>query len=187
MKMKLSIIFLTLSVILSVIACVLPNWSIKKITVDAVEMGVSRHDGLWVQCRKLNADKPTSSNDGPDCCSVIGTSTTPEPEGNIASKVLSIVGPSLLLISTLMLSIGIKHSTMVTILGIWCLLAIAIVYPLLVLNHNNNDKNNQKCHDTGITCDVGKLSTSYFLEIGAIVMAIISSLITYNKSSTRRK
>jgi hypothetical protein len=208
----LSIIFLQTAIILSVIACVLPNWSTNKITADinilglSVKGDMSRHDGLWLKCEKYSGSNSLGVKkipmkamypDWKSDCKTYGSPGTPEPEGNLASKILSLVGPSLLLISTLLVGIGSNHSKLVGMLGVWSLLAVVLVYPLIVLNHDINDEqSNKMCKPItdpdeakliSVTCNDGTLSTSYFLEIGAIVLAIIGLMIHTGKSGKRRK
>jgi len=213
--MKLiSIFFLTLSLILSIIACILPHWSKNEIIMDMkfsdtvlAKADMSRHDGLWLKCEKTTgsflgapaADMKHIGKSGIpglfNGCKSFGAPGIPEPEGNLASKILAIVGSSLLLISTLLATIGSNHSKIVGILAVWCMLALVLVYPLLVLNHNIKDEHNI-CHqptnpilkdNMDVTCHTGTLSISYFLEIGAIVLAIIGLLLNTHKSSKRKR
>ena len=203
----LSIIFLLLAVILSVIACVLPHWSKNEIILDVniddnilIKADMSRHDGLWIKCEKYTGSNTIGvpmpqKNDLRNTpwetgCKTFGSPETPEPEGNLVSKILSIVGPSLLLISAVFFDVGTKHSKIIGVFGVWSLLAVVLVYPLLVLNHNI--KNEQTiCHQPtndgmkehmNVTCNTGTVSISYFLEIGAIIMAIIGLMIHMGKS-----
>ena len=209
-----SIIFLTSAIILAVIACILPNWSKNEIVGNlkfgnnfSAKLDMSRNDGLWLKCKKYtdslnfkgvtptDSSKILSESGLKNECKKYGTPGVPEQEGNLASKILSIVGPSLLLISTLFVGIGYNHSKLVGVVGIWCMLALVLVYPLLVLNHINNDeKTNRICklpatmsNVVDVKCHTGTLSTSYFLEIGAIVLAIIGLVIHTGKSSKRIK
>jgi len=70
--------------------------------------------------------------------------------------------------------------------GIWALLAVVIVYPLIVLNHDINDeKSKSGCKIKGVTCNHGKLSTSYFLEIGAIILTIIGLVLHTDQPSKK--
>jgi hypothetical protein len=84
-----------------------------------------------------------------------------------------------------------SHSKLIGTAGIWALLSVVFIYPLIVLNHDINDeKSNPICKNSSVTCNYGTLSTSYFLEIGAIVLAIIGLSIhtgKAHKSSKRRK
>jgi len=210
----LSIIFLTLAVILAVIACILPNWSKNEIILDMkynkmdAKADMSRNDGLWLKCEKYTGSYPGAPTaeisigkfDTPDWyngCKHYGSPGYPEPEGNLASKILSIVGPSLLLISVLLIGIGTNHSKLVGIVGIWCLLALVLVYPLLVLNHNIKDEKSicnipifeelkQLKPYVDLTCHTGTLSISYFLEIGAIAIGIIGLMIPIHTGKRKK-
>jgi hypothetical protein len=189
----LSIIFLLLAVTLSVIACILPNWSKNEIT-DTLNIDMSRHDGLWLKCEKYSSGNskqpmiPIDDSSGITKCKAYGSAETPDPDGNLAAKILSIVGPAFLLVSTLLVGIDYKHSKLIGIVGIWALIAVVFVYPLIVLDHDITDeKKNPVCGMKDVTCNYGKLSTSYFLEIGAIVLAIIGLVIHTNKSSKHRR
>lgn len=204
----LSIIFLLLAVTLSVIACILPNWSNNEITAtgkvstDTINVDMSRHDGLWLKCKKYsgsNSNQPMIRRDGEGrvmnggsgtCCKAYGSTETPDPDGNLVAKILSIVGPTFLLVTTLLVGIDYKHSKLIGIVGIWALLAVVIVYPLIVLDHTiNQEKSNPLCQNNiqGVTCNYGKLSTSYFLEIGAIILGIIGLVMHEDKSSKHRR
>jgi len=192
----LSIVFLLLSVILSIIACILPNWSNNEIITTAPQgapAGETIGDyGLWLKCTRessSNSNQLVDGSNGITNCKAYGSTETPDSDGNFVAKILSIVGPTFLLVTTLLVGIDYNHSKLIGIVGIWALLAVVIVYPLIVLNHsiNHEKSNNPSCHNQGKTCNYGKLSTSYFLEIGAIILGIIGLVMHEDKSSKHRR
>ena len=184
----LPIIFIILAIILSVLSCVLPYWSTNEVTVDktnSTKYEMTNHGGLWLKCDEKLQELQSEKSQG-YTCRKIGAPGIQEPGGNLTSKILSIVAPSLLLISILF--VYTNHFKIIVLVSIWCLLALILAYPLLVLNNNiKDDLRNNICNQSSVTCHEGTLSVSYFLEIGAIVMAIIGIILHTGKSSSGKR
>jgi Na+-driven multidrug efflux pump len=158
----LQVISIILSIILSVIACILPNWAI----------------------RSVSKQKTMLTDGGVDISSNIGLFTThsltpfdyqviPTPAGHglLPAKIFSITGPILLAISAVLCGMGQHKSCIIATLvgGITCLIATLVIFAASYAPSIAPEC--KRATWATIGCPV--LSTSWYLELGAVILAII--------------
>jgi len=168
----LPVIFITLSIILSVIACILPNWAISSITPPGGKSSsIVSTLGLFTQCSTNIAGKNQTN------CNNNGMSTM---SGIIPVQIFSIVALLFLVIGTVSCSMNMKKSyVLVTLIGgIVSLLTTLIIFATTTMDDGT-------CTDmtslgTVMKCPV--LSTSWYLELGAVILAIVGVVIKARSS-----
>lgn len=155
----LSVIFITLSIILSVIACILPNWS----TTTSPS-----NTGLFITCDERDSFNPICS-------------PTHAGNGLLPAKIFSMAGPVLLAISAVLCGMGQNKGWVLSTLvgGIACLTATLIIFA--VSYAPSIEPGCVSSDDLLATCP--SLSTSWYLELGAVIVAIIGVVIKVRSST----
>ena len=178
----LPVIFITLSIILSVIACVLPNWATMSASSKATSLipgfnipanKLSKRLGLFTLCSTLN-NKTECSNKNSTALS-----------GILAVQIFSIASSIFLVIGAVLCSMNIKKEYVLMSLmsGIVFLLTTLIIFATSTLTAAN--KNCTDVKDTISTTNCYTVSTSWYLELGAVVLAIVGVVI--KARSSRKK
>ena len=140
----LSSILLSIGVILSVVAIILPQWTVESKVVSSVP-GYST--GLWEACQP-----------NPIGCHAFGDG--PKPKDILVSQILSIVGTVGLAIGAVMcMMMKPRYSKLAAGLGVACLTAVLIVYGAVT---------QKDASDNGFG-----LGASFWLELSAAVMGLL--------------
>ena len=140
----LSSILLSIGVILSVVAIILPQWSV------GTELMIKVDQGLWEAC-------------APGSCSAYGGDGPPKPKDILVSQILSIVGTIGLAVGAVMcMMMKPRYSKLAAGLGVACLTAVLIVYATVT--------NNEPDVATGMSHHLG---ASYWLELSAAVVGLL--------------
>ena len=184
----LPVIFITLSIILSVIACILPNWAIhnqKGSINDIIAVDTTWNYGLFNTCQETHSVGADANILQPNKC----TPPTPNGHGILPSQIFSIAGPVLLAISAALCGMG-QHKNRVLaslITGIICLTTTLVIfaasYAPSIKPGCINGSNRYAAGTYNLGCPV--LSTSWYLELGAVVLAIVGVVI--KARSSRKK
>jgi len=170
----LPVIFITLSIILSVIACILPNW--------AAQLESSSNTGLFNRCvydtfRQRYICAPTT----------VG-------HGLLLAKIFSIAGPVLLAISAVICGMGQhKYLILATLVGgIACLTATLVIFatsyapsicPPCLPAPAPGPGPGPSPHLDCVKTDCPSLSISWYLELGAVILAIVGVVIKARSST----
>ena len=163
------------SIILAVIACILPHWVTKSTSESQnslITMGTTVNYGLFSSCTTRSGKTSLI----PLPISLFHTKCT-EPvtgTGLLHSQICAIAGPSLLAISMLLGGMGMNKNLILAALagGVACLTAT-----LIIVDKSYIPSISQNC-DSVDTCPV--LSISWYLELGAtIVAAIVAAIVAF--------
>ena len=142
----LSSILLSIGVILSVVAIILPQWMVIRHGPE----GINSYSGLWEMCGALAV------------CMTPPDSDT-KPKDILVSQILSIVGTVGLAVGAVMcMMMKPRYSKLAAGLGVACLTAVLIVYA--TVTNNVPDVVIGESHHLG---------TSYWLELSAAVVGLI--------------
>ncbi len=146
----LSSILLSIGVILSVVAIILPQWSV------GTELMIKVDQGLWEVC----SSPPIFDGDS---CSAYGGDGPVKPKDILVSQILSIVGTIGLAVGAVMcMMMKPRYSKLAAGLGVACLTAVLIVYATVT--------NNEPDVATGMSHHLG---ASYWLELSAAVVGLL--------------
>ena len=185
----LPVIFITLSIILSVIACILPNWAIhnqKGSMGDIITVDTTFNYGLFNTCQETH-----SVVVGADANILLPNKCNPTPSGNglLPSQIFSIAGPVLLAISAALCGMG-QHKNRVLaalITGIICLITTLVIFAASYAPSISpgciNGSTNTPFSTYNAGCPV--LSTSWYLEVGAVILAIAAVVIKTRSSKKK--
>jgi len=170
----LPVIFITLSIILSVIACILPNWAtmmVNNTTTPSISQHTSTTKGLFTECVTIN-NKST-------CCS--NNINNSKLSGILAVKIFSIASSLLLVIGAVLCSMNTKKKYVVATLlvGIGCLLATLIIFATTTLSSIFPNCTDINTATQTLKCPA--LSTCWYLELGAIILAIVGVVSKYSQ------
>lgn len=160
----LPVIFISLSIILSVIACILPNWATMSTSIKAISpipaSKSSQTFGLFTHCITLN-NKPECRNQSTAL------------SGILAVQIFSIASSIFLVIGAVLCSMNMKKEYVLMSLmsGIVFLLTTLIIFATSTLTASN--KNCTDVKDNYMTRKCYTVSTSWYLELGAVILAIV--------------
>jgi len=143
----LSSILLSIGVILSVVAIILPQWSV----MDSAAM--STDAGLFEVC----LDVKVGDLDSGSVCKSLSSVPGNPPKDILVSQILSIVGTVGLAVGAVMcMMMKPRYSKLAAGLGVACLTAVLIVYATVTNKDSGYD-----------------LGASYWLELSAAVVGLI--------------
>ena len=169
----LSSILLSIGVILSVVAIILPQWNVVNYSLGecqamCIASGADKtkcyaacdngsgpvpvgpiNSGLWETCANVSGEHTCKSYTGPY-----------KPKDILVSQILSIVGTVALAIGAVMcMMMKPRYSKLAAGLGVACLTAVLIVYATVTNSKDNNSG--------------GVLSASFWLELSAAVVGLL--------------
>jgi len=154
--MHISTILLVISVILSGVAVGLPLWSGVKLPANMGKVS----SGLWSLCQQ---GQPGGGKN-PSCQA--WSKDDKAPKDLIVSQITAVAGAALALIALALCAMNHKTAGKVSALvAVLCMITVLIVYPVVSLPDLN--KKSGGLPDTNSELDV-----SYYLEVGAAVLAI---------------
>lgn len=152
--MHISTILLVISVILSGVAIGLPLWSGAKLDDNS-----SISSGLWSYCA---SDIP-GENQKVSCQA--WSKDNKAPKDLIVSQITAVAGAALALIALALCAMNHKTAgKMSALVAVLCMITVLIVYPVVSLADMNKNMN--------VGSLTQKLDVSYYLEVGAAVLAI---------------
>ena len=153
----LSAIFLSLGVILSTIAIILPQWYVNSKKSD--KLTTTDTMGLWQSCVTQDNEKTSET-----CCSPLSDDNL--PTDLMVSRVLSIIGTVCIAISVVLcVMMKPKFSKLAAAVGVACLVAVLFVYPIrtLATGTDNGGLGGAWGTNTG---------ASYWLVLAAAILSI---------------
>ena len=150
----LSSILLSIGVILSVVAIILPQWTVGTEQSNLLGKQVYKVDqGLWEACVL-------------DSCSAYGGDGLSKPKDILVSQILSIVGTVGLAVGAVMcMMMKPRYSKLAAGLGVACLTAVLIVYATVT--------NNVPDEDDAMGISRHHLGASFWIELSAAVVGLI--------------
>ncbi len=162
----LSSILLSIGVILSVVAIILPQWSVLEAGTDRNAPVYSQHSGLWEFCAK------TSKSGQPFNCMAY-TDGKNKPKDILVSQILSIVGTVGLAVGAVMcMMMKPRYSKLAAGLGVACLTAVLIVYGVVTQGQlGRSFEPEPKAGEPALTTN--KVGASFWLELSAAVVGLI--------------
>jgi hypothetical protein len=145
----LSSILLSIGVILSVVAIILPQWSVMDSATASTDVG------LFEAC----LDVKVGDLDSGSVCKSLSSFPGPPPKDILVSQILSIVGTVALAIGAVMcMMMKPRYSKLAAGLGVSCLTAVLIVFATVTNSKDNGG---------------GDLGASFWLELSAAVVGLI--------------
>ena len=154
--MHISTILLVISVILSGVAVGLPLWSGVKLPAN---MGKAS-SGLWSLCQQ---GQPGGGKK-PSCQA--WSKDNKAPKDLIVSQITAVAGAALALLALALCAMNHKTAGKVSALvAVLCMITVLIVYPVVSLPDLNKKSG-------GLPGTNSELDVSYYLEVGAAVLAI---------------
>ena len=157
----LSSILLSIGVILSVVAIILPQWTVGTEQSNLLGKQVYKVDqGLWEACVL-------------DSCSAYGGDGPPKPKDILVSQILSIVGTVGLAVGAVMcMMMKPRYSKLAAGLGVACLTAVLIVYGVVTQGQlGRSFEPEPKAGEPALTTN--KVGASFWLELSAAVVGLI--------------
>jgi len=156
-KMHISTILLVISVILSGVAVGLPLWSGVKLPPGEGKVS----SGLWSLCQQ----NTPGGGKNPSCQA--WSKDNKAPKDLIVSQITAVAGAALALIALALCAMNHKTAGKVSALvAVLCMITVLIVYPVVSLPDLN------KIASGGLPGTNSELDVSYYLEVGAAVLAI---------------
>ena len=153
----LSSILLSIGVILSVVAIILPQWSVQSSAVE------KENSGLFEACYDITTAPPlvkaAAKAEGGKLSACKSFTDDNKPKDILVSQILSIVGTVGLAVGAVMcMMMKPRYSKLAAGLGVACLTAVLIVFATVTNSKDNMD---------------GDLGASFWLELSAAVVGLI--------------
>jgi hypothetical protein len=158
----LATIFLSIGVILSTIAIILPQWYVN--TKKSDKNTFTESQGLWKFCMTVDDEKKSET-----CCTSLSDDNL--PTDLMVSRVLSIIGTVCIAISVVLcVMMKSKFSKLAAAVGVGCLVAVLFVYPIRTLTTGTGRGGLGGTWGTNT-------GASYWLELAAAILGILGIFI----------